>query len=113
MEELQIKVHRVQRQKHEGIMCFLVDSKYTDDDFKIKKHRTEALCWLVFPQKMDAVVQQYKNLNMIIDLEIIRFKKDYAPRVKELLTISTPETIQKMVTIVEDFIRETISSKYD
>ena len=114
MKELKdIRVEYINRSKYKGILCFLANEDYQQGDLKKKKNCSNALSWLIFPEKMDYIVSKSKNIELVCDLEVIRFKTKFKERVKDLLVIIHPDRVQQMVDIVEQFIRNTIKEKYD
>ena len=113
MNNFKIHVKHVYQENYKGIMCFLADDQYCDDDIRNETHRTKSLCWIGFPDKLMKMINRYQNVNLIISAEIVRFKRDFEERMLDLLLVGTPMQIKEMEEEIENFIYITITDLTD
>ncbi|SEB18414.1 hypothetical protein [Pedobacter hartonius] len=113
MEKYRLIVKPVYRKKFTGIMCFLADQAYTDDDIRSGKNRTTALCWVAYKDDIERMMNKYQNINVIITAELLRWQLEYKGVIDELTPLTSSGQLGEMITTMENFIRNTISDLYD
>ena len=113
MNNFKIHVKHVYQEKYKGIMCFLADDQYCDDEIRDGAHRTKSICWIGFPDKLMKMIDRYQNVNLIINAEIVRFKRDFEERILDLHLLGTPMQIKEMEEEIEEFIYITITDLVD
>jgi hypothetical protein len=113
MDKYRVVIKPVYRKKFTGIMCFLADSAYTDEDIESGKNRTKALCWVGYKDDIAKLVNQYQNINVIITAQLLKWKLESQAVLDELEKVVPKEQFNTMVATVENFIKNTIANLYD
>lgn len=113
MNKYRVVVKPVYRKKFTGIMCFLADSAYTDEDIESGKHRSKALCWVVHKEDIEKLISQYQNINAIVAAQLLKWKLESKAILDELTQVASPEQLNTIVSTMENFIKNTIINLYD
>jgi len=113
MDKYRVVIKPVYRKKFTGIMCFLADAAYTDEDIESGKNRSKALCWVAHKEDIEKLVNQYQNINVIVTAQLIKWKLESQNILEELQAVVPRQQLDVMVATMENFIKNTISNLYD
>ena len=105
----------IEKETIRGILFFIKDE---DDEKQIEKFGTAelyqqaTLCYLAFYETLDAQIR-LSNIDTVIKVSIKDFHHDYQENIQSLYQSLDPLSVASILQIVEDFITDTVTKRYE
>lgn len=109
-----IKYYVVKREKYDGIYVFLANEKYQEGDLQKNENCSAPLVWIIDFDTVEKVKKLVPTptAETVSLLHLNNFKKSNREVIKTLRKTASQSDVQLMIDRVQQFIDETIASKY-